>query len=232
MERPDLLVLVRHAESLRNSVKRGATYFADDEMRRTVRGTPDHEIPITDTGMRQAFETGKALRNRFGLFDYIYDSGYLRTVQTRELLLSAYSEQEREKMKVRSNLFIRERDPGFAYDMTEEEADRAFPYLREYWKTFGGFFACPPGGESLAQVTERVYQFLNMLFRDRVGERILVVTHGGTLRSFRFLLERWDYGKALKWPPGESPKNCGITTYNYSSEEKRLVLQDYNVISY
>ena len=60
--------------------------------------------------------------------------------------------------------FIRERDSGYAYDMTEEEAKKQFPWMEEYWKTFGGFFAVPPGGESYAQVAQRIYLFLDTIF--------------------------------------------------------------------
>lgn len=129
---------------------------------------------------------------------------------------------------MRHNIFVRERDPGFAYDMTTSEAETAFPYLHSYWETFGGFFARPPGGESLADVANRAYTFLNMLFRDRAGKKVFVVTHGGTLRCFRFLLERWTYEQALAWPKGQSPKNCGVTAYEYSPANGRLVLACYN----
>ena len=58
--RPSALVLVRHAESLRNKVKKGSTYFADDAARRMIRGIPDHKISLTKEGIRQARKTGKA----------------------------------------------------------------------------------------------------------------------------------------------------------------------------
>lgn len=70
--------------------------------------------------------------------------------------------------------------------MTTTEAEAAFPWLQGYWDTFGRFFARPPGGESLAEVATRVYLFLGMLFRDRPQQRILVVSHAGTLRVFRY----------------------------------------------
>lgn len=231
MNRPSLLVLMRHAESMRNFVKRGRTYFADDDSRNAIRGIPDHLIDITPEGERQAIETGPHLRNRFGVFDYVYHSGYRRTKDTMRGALTAYTEEERERMQIRRNLFIRERDPGHTYDMTEEEAEAAFPYLREYWKTQGGFFAQPPGGESIAQVVERVYLFINMLFRDRAGQKVLVNTHGGTIRAFRFLLEKWNYEQAIHWPEqATSPMNCGITVYEYDHAEKRLVLREYNTV--
>ena len=230
MNRPALIVLVRHAESARNLAKQGMTYFADEEARKTVKGIPDHEIPITGGGKARAEETGHVLRERFGVFDYAYHSGYLRTIQTLDLVLKAYPENERSLIQVRQNMFIRERDPGYTYDMTVGEAERIFPWMHDYWETFGGFFSRPVGGESLADVVHRVYEFLNMLFRDRAGKKILVVTHGGTLRCFRFLLERWVYEQALRWPPGQSAANCGVTIYEYDRALKRLVLREYNTV--
>jgi broad specificity phosphatase PhoE len=232
IERPALLVLVRHAESARNKAKQGTVYFADEEARRTVRGVPDHKIALTEEGMVQAEKTGVYLRTRFGIPNYLYHSGYERTIQTADQILKAYPAEESKKVRVRMNPFIRERDPGYTYDMTETEVAAAFPHLEEYWQTFGGFFARPPGGESLAEVAERVYTFLNMLFRDRAGKKVWVVLHSGTLRAMRFLLERWPYEQATHWPPGQSPENCGITVYQYDPEQERLVLREYNTVAW
>ncbi len=152
------------------------------------------------------------------------------TNETANRILEAYHERRRKQIQVRMNSFIRERDPGYAYDMTTEEAQAHFPYLEEHWKTFGGFFSRPPGGESLDDVAKRVYTFLNTLFRDRAGQKVWAVIHGGTLRAVRFLLEHWTYDQALSWPEGESPENCGVTVYEYDKKEQRLVLKEYNTV--
>jgi broad specificity phosphatase PhoE len=56
----------------------------------------------------------------------------------------------------------------------------------------------------------------------------MLVTHGGTIRCLRFALEGWGYQQAEKWPPGQSPANCGVTTYQSTGE--RLELQAYNEV--
>ncbi|MHB8660545.1 MAG: histidine phosphatase family protein [Minisyncoccota bacterium] len=228
--RPSRLILIRHAESIRNKAKKGSVYFADDDSRNQIKGIPDYKIPLTEHGHEQARQTGIKLRELFGVPDYLYHSGYCRTVETATGILTAYTSEESQRIKVRKNHFIRERDSGYAYDMTEEEARTAFPWLQQYWSTFGGYFARPPGGESLSDVSNRVYTFLNMLFRDRADQNIFVVTHGGTLRSFRFLLERWTYDQALRWPDGDSPKNSGVTHYEYDPTICRLLLKNYNSV--
>jgi broad specificity phosphatase PhoE len=229
LNRPSLLVLVRHAESDRNKAKKGLTYFADDAARRCVKGVPDYKIELTDDGLKQALITGTGLRAEYGTFDYAYHSGYARTAQTLNGILEAYTPEERNNIKVRENMFIRERDSGYAYDMTEEEARAAFPWLKEYWQTMGGFMGRPPGGESLADVCQRVYLFLNMLFRDRAGQKVLVVTHGGTLRAFRKLLEHWSYDRATEAFKTDPPLNCSVISYSCDQSSGRLV--PWNVYS-
>lgn len=225
---PALLVVVRHAESIRNQIKKDTVFFADDAARRVVRGTPDHQIELTPAGHEQARQTGQAIRERFGVFDYVYTSGYTRTEQTAEALLEAYADEERSRIRIERNLFIRERDPGYSYDMTEAEAKAAFPWLQEYWQTFGGFFSRPPGGESLADVTSRVDTFLTMLSREHAGQRVLLVVHGGTIRCLRLLLERWPYEKVVQLMQDDPPKNCGVTTYRRRSPDGPLELEEYN----
>ncbi|MCX6713373.1 MAG: histidine phosphatase family protein [Candidatus Vogelbacteria bacterium] len=229
--RPYRVIFIRHGESERNKVRKGSIYFADDEAREQVKGISDDKIPLTEIGWEQAKKTGLLLRSRFGKPDYLYHSGYLRTIQTTEGILNAYPLKERDQIRVRMSASIRERHAGYAYDMTKREAEAAFPWLAEYWKTHGGFIARPPGGDSLADVVERVYKFINMLFRDRAGMDVWAVTHGGTLRCIRFLFEHWTYDQAIAWPPGESPKNCGLTVYQYDPEAGRLVLREYNTVA-
>jgi broad specificity phosphatase PhoE len=223
--RPQLLVLVRHGESERNVVKKRNRFYLDDESRRAVKGIPDHLIPLTDAGRRQAGQTGVALRAEFGAFDAVYHSGYVRTRDTAEHLLAAYTPEERAAMHVRHHLFIREREQGHTYDMTEAEATAAFPWLQDYWTTSGPFFARPPGGESLAQVCERVYAFLQKLARTMAGKRVLVVTHGGTIWCFRYVLERWTYEEAERRFRTETNPNCAVTAYRLDDAVRGLALQ-------
>jgi 2,3-bisphosphoglycerate-dependent phosphoglycerate mutase len=227
--RPSLLVLIRHAESARNKAKAGHAHYQDDEARQAVRGIPDYKIPLTEEGHRQAKLTGEALIQRFGRPDYLYHSGYKRTQDTAQAILEACTPEDRARIQVRENPFIRERHAGYTYDMTAAEAERYFPFFQEHWETHGQFIAEPPGGESLISVLERVYLFNGTLFRDRVGQKVFVVTHGGTLRCFRYWLEHWSYEDALRWPEGQSPENCGYTVYE-PNEEGRLKLAEYNTV--
>jgi broad specificity phosphatase PhoE len=147
--RPGELILIRHPESARDKARKGSIFIADENARKGVAGAPDHEIALTPDGREQARQTGACLCANHGAPDYLHHSGYRRTVQTAEGILCAYPENQRTGIKVRANQFIRERDPGFAYDMTDQEAAVAFPWLQEYWRTFGGYFARPHGARAL-----------------------------------------------------------------------------------
>jgi broad specificity phosphatase PhoE len=228
--RPALLVLVRHGESMRNVAKKRNRFYLDDEARRAVAGVPDHRIPLTAEGHRQACVTGASVRARFGVFDTVFHSGYRRTVDTTNAILAAYTDEERSRMRVRHHLFIRERDAGHAYDMTDAEAMAAFPWLQDYWTTFGPFFARPPGGESLAQVCERVHSFLQKLARTLSGRRVLVVTHGGTLWCFRYVLEGWTYEEAEQRFRTEAIRNCSVTAYERDESGHRLRLTESGTV--
>jgi broad specificity phosphatase PhoE len=131
-------------------------------------------------------------------------------------------------MRVRHHLFIRERDQGHAYAMTDAEASAAFPWLQDYWNTFGPFFARPPGGESLAEVCERVYTFLQKLARTMAGKRVMLVTHGGSIWCCRYVLERWTYEEAEQRFESEQIRNCSVTSY--ALECGRLELKEAGVV--
>ena len=69
-----------------------------------------------------------------------------------------------------------------------------------------------------------------MLFRDRVDQRVLVVTHGGTLRAFRFLLERWTFEDTVVHLRDDRTPNCSVTTYELDPEVRHLRLRDLNEV--
>jgi hypothetical protein len=40
-----------------------------------------------------------------------------------------------------------------------------------------------------------------------------------------------EHERVLRWPEGQSPKNCGITVYRYDEELGRLALEEYNTVA-
>lgn len=209
---PRLLVVARHAESVRNVAKAGQVFFPDPEARRGLEGEADHEAGLTELGREQAAALGRCLAAAFGTFDVVYHSGYRRTRETAELAIAAIGPDAPAPL-VREHIFLRERDPGYAFNMTQDEAAAAFPWLQPYWRTVGPFFARPPGGESLADVAGRVQMFFERCEPELAGRRVLLVTHAGAVRMIRFLLEGWTHDEApARWQT-EPVSNASFVTY-------------------
>ena len=223
--KPSLLVIVRHGESMSNEKKENG--FVPAFIKDEFINLSAQNVPITTKGKHQSMVTGDNIKNKYGLFDYIYSSPFVRTRETTKGLISPYNELEKAKMQYRENVFIRERDAGYGFAMTKEENERHFPWLRQYWDVHGNFYATPPGGESMANVVQRVHLFIGTLLRRRVGQKILIVTHGGTIRCFRYILEHWTPEQAEDYNGEGAPVNCGVTTYTVN-EQNKFVLQQYN----
>jgi len=223
--KPALVVLVRHGESMSNKKKENG--FIPSFVKDEFMDLSAQNVPLTPEGMKQAIATGKKIRKTYGIFDYVYSSPFTRTRETAKGLMSAYTEEERVKIAYRENLFIRERDAGYGFSMTKVENEYCFPWLSKYWKVHGNFYATPPGGESIAKVAERVYQFIGMLLQRRGAQKVLIVTHGGTIRCFRYILEHWSPEQAEICNNEGNPINCGVTTYAVN-EKNSLILKQYN----
>jgi probable phosphoglycerate mutase len=225
---PVLLLLERHSESYRNRIKGSNIYLPDDESTALIKGIPDHRISLTDEGTREAIATGAPLRAAYGDIDVAYDTGYLRTELTRRHTLAVYSPKALAQIKLRTNHLIHERLAGYVYDMTDAEVRRHFPWFEAHWNTFGPFYTTPPGGQSQETVCNNVYRFVGIMRKHRAGKKVLVVTHGGTIRAFRFCLEKWTPDQYIENYSVDPPKNCGITAYVFDPGSKRLKLVEYN----
>lgn len=226
---PKLLVLVRHGESLLQTAKDGQPYLPSEAAAEIIRPRPDHEIPLTELGKQQALQTGEWLRQRFGVFDAVYHSGYTRTIETTSALVHAYPPEELTQMRFYESYLIREREIGYTYRMTAEEVAKHFPWYSGHVETFGEFYSRPPGGQSQADLCDQVARFLDELNRFQAGRKVLLVTHGGTIRALRFNLEHWTasgYVQSLH----DRPRNAGVTVYQANSAGTKLELERSNFV--
>jgi probable phosphoglycerate mutase len=230
MHLPSQVVLVRHAESTLNVAKaKSPVFFKTEEARLPFLGVPDHEIDLTPRGEQQAAETGAALCRNGLAFDVAYHSGYKRTVRTLEEILGAYPGTRAANVDIHYSILLREREPGYTYNMTEAEAALYFPWLQEYWAMQGPVFARPPGGTSVADVIERTLLFLNDMHAQHRGQKVLLSLHGRVYTAIRFLYERWTYEELESFLRGKGPRNCCVTIYEPSDSGHTLVLRDYDL---
>ncbi len=148
------LILVRHAES-------------EGNRDRIFTMTP--AVPITERGAEQARESGLLIRERFRPA-HVVSSPYLRARQTAAIIADVLGHGR--EVEIVANL--RERDYG---ELAGQPDDTPRPDLdpTRYWEW------CPPGGETLDAVAERVGAVLDAIANSWPGEDVVVVSHGGVM---------------------------------------------------
>lgn len=128
-----------------------------------IQGSTD--IPLNAVGRRQAEATGRLLVRRE--WDGIYSSPLSRAFETASIIASAVGLGRPDTIDG-----IVERNYGAAEGLNWEEIERQFPDNTPI-----------PGRETRLEVAARVLPALVGLASSRPGTALLVVTHGGVIRS-------------------------------------------------
>lgn len=213
----DEIVLVRHGETDRNTARRIGKFIATSEELHKMGILPDYLVPLNLRGRRQAACLGQIIKKRHPSClesNIFFDSGYLRTIETLDVILSTWGQESARNPVRESHLELREREGGYPFNMSVTELCRYFPWYLEYASIVGPFFERRPGGESIADVCLRVHMFLNSLRRKRKGQKVFIVTHGGVMLAFRFWLERWSLDKSDGlFTKGNESRNCNVLIY-------------------
>ncbi|ORY80284.1 histidine phosphatase superfamily [Leucosporidium creatinivorum] len=176
----NLLVIIRHGQSETNA----SGIF-----------TGLLDPPLTHQGRDEALSLGHFLLDRYpptssaSPFTHAYTSPLQRASTTLEIILSAFPAFARPAITVTPAL--NERDYGQLNGRSKKEvAEEYGAEQTEEWRR--GYEAAPPGGESLEMTVKRVWRYYEEEIRPRLlkGERLLVVSHGNTLRGLVMALER------------------------------------------
>ena len=149
---PTVTLLLRHGQTPMSVQKRYA-------------GRTD--APLTDTGIQQAAAAAKRLASA-GI-DAIVTSPLQRTVQTAEAVAAVTG------VPVTADEGFRETDFGDWDGLTFAEVRERWPAEMTAWLADPQI--APPGGESFAEVSERVTAALARVLADRAGQRVLIVSH-------------------------------------------------------
>lgn len=144
------LYLVRHGET-------------DWNRQRRIQGLTD--IPLNDTGRRQARETAELLGRR--RWDAVFASPLLRARETGQIIAAGLGLPEPQLLPG-----LVERNYGEAEGMDFVEIERLFPNRGDV-----------PGQETREAVVARVVPALLALAAEHPGEALVVVSHGGAIRA-------------------------------------------------
>ena len=155
------LVLVRHGET---------------EWNRTGRWQGHADVPLSAEGRRQARYLAAALRLEGAVFDHIYASDLGRALETAQIVGDALN------LPVHPLVELREIDIGGWSGLTSDEIRAAHP---DEWTRFenDADFRRGVHGETMAEFRARVGKVLDHLVETHRGQRLLIVTHGGSIRA-------------------------------------------------
>ncbi|MEA5454665.1 histidine phosphatase family protein [Sinomonas sp. JGH33] len=191
MSAPRQIIMVRHGQSAANM---------DTSIYERV---PDYRIPLTELGLQQAREAGRALREKLdGEKVCVYVSPYLRAYQTFDALgIADLAERVIEEPRLREQDWAN-------YQVPEDiEVQKG---LRD---SYGHFFFRFREGESGSDVYDRVSSFMETLYRHwdkpAYAPNTLLVTHGLTMRLFCM---RWFHWTVEYFESLNNPENGAVHT--------------------
>lgn len=222
------IYLIRHGQSQGN---------ANKDIYKTI---PDYALRLTEKGRSQAINRGINIGKDIlypGESAYFYCSPFYRTRDTLDGVLNGiakgwtqkFLQSDEEKGPFYSPTTVpkfyekciyedsrlREQEwgqlPGKGFDENaEKERDHFGPYYYRF-----------QGGESCADVEDRISSFLNTLWRDFQKEdfpnKIFIITHGMTMRVF---LKRWFHRSVEEFESWANPENCGMVCIKEYKDEK------------
>ncbi|MBO8126213.1 MAG: histidine phosphatase family protein [Firmicutes bacterium] len=192
-----LVYLVRHGETDWN---RGAR----------IQGQQD--IPLNELGRRQAEAVAGYLKAlRFG-YDCIYCSDLARARETAEIIAAQWG------VEVVPRRDLRERNFGKLEGTTFQEARETYADL------FRAYAEDPintrfPDGESTWDLAARAKGFLEYLRAEHSNEAVMVVTHGGFIRTLLALV----LGLPLEHRDRLEVTNAGVSVVRLSEDGDKVL---------
>lgn len=179
------LILVRHGETEEN------------RLRQYIGRT---DVPLNERGREQALAVAQRMENM--LIHQVVHSPYRRTLETAKLILQ--SQEAWRSVAWRVDHRLEELHFGEWEGLTYQQVEQLHPERLWAWYDDPWKFP-PPQGESLADLEQRVAEWVEELVDDRQEETWLVVSHGGPLRWFlaEHVLRDRSRFHALKWATGQ-----------------------------
>ncbi|MDQ4082719.1 MAG: histidine phosphatase family protein [Actinomycetota bacterium] len=162
--------------------------------------------PLNEDGRRQAREFAEQVAGE-GIVA-IYSSPLRRALETAEIV------GNRLGLEVTPVDALREIDVGEWQGLTRSEVEERYPEAFARWIGFGQGWE---HGETYEQMGKRVRDALRELAARHPGEVVLVVTHGGPVRTALAEAQGISHEEARRRGAGAPILNCGVS---------RLVLED------
>ncbi len=185
----------KHATSVEvTAVRHGQT---DWNAKGLVQGEDD--IPLNDTGRKQAAERAQALKGK--KFDVVISSDLSRARETAQIIADALGLPLGEAWHE-----LRERKLGTWSGKTVEEIHAMHPSRAKGNPAFHP--GTPENGESLQHFIARVEKAYERLLREYPGKKVLLVAHRGTVQALLTISGNLTHSQAID----AAPSNGGDVT--------------------
>ncbi|MCW2533002.1 MAG: Broad specificity phosphatase PhoE [Blastococcus sp.] len=208
---PSVLWLVRHGESMGNVADARAHEAGAGRLDLDIR---DPDVPLSDTGRRQAEALGRWLASlpEDERPTAALSSPFARALTTAQLATAGLD------VRVRTDERLRERDFGAFDRMTGAGIREQYPDEAGRRDLLGKFYYRPPGGESWADVALRVRSLLATEALRHDCERLIIVAHQAVIMVFRYVLEELTEQELLEVDKEEQVANASLTRYELDAD--------------
>ncbi len=232
-QRPAAIWLIRHGESAGNKARDEAE--ADGRAVIDI-AERDMDVPLSDLGRNQADAVGRWIADLTGgagstevsAPTVVYVSPYVRAVQTADLALEAAGLTGLSRIVDER---LREREFGILDGLTIRGIRERFPEEADRRARLGKFYHRPPGGESWADVAQRVRSVLTEIGREHPGERVLIVAHQVVILLVRYVLEQLSEAEILEVGRGDEIANCSLSRFESDADSGTVTLRAWNETS-
>jgi broad specificity phosphatase PhoE len=221
----DWLGIVRHGESTGNvaaaAAETGRLELIDIPQR-------DADVPLSDTGRRQARAVGRWLAGLPDPPGAVVTSPYLRAVQTAEVAIATAGVE----VPLLRDERLRDRELGVLDLLTTYGVRQRMPDEAARRDRLGKFYYRPPGGESWADVALRLRGVLGDLRLDHGGGRVLLFGHEAVVYLLRYLLEGLTEADLLTIAGDGALANCSVTSWVRRDGAPGMSVVDFNRVDH
>lgn len=187
------------------------------------------DIPLSNNGIEQALNMVNSISEEE--IDIVFVSNLLRAKETAALLMQAYYELKKDKypvfmdsitvtstnyIPILSDKRINERYYGVIEGLNKKQVEKQYGKQKSFhWRR--GWTDAPENGESLCDVYNRVFQFLNdsVIPMLNNNKNILIICHQNSMRAMKIFAEHIEKDKVEQ----VEFENGRLIKYDYVSGE-------------
>lgn len=197
------VIMVRHGESMANKENKFAGSRTD--------------AALQERGLRQAELTASYVAENYEIAN-VYTSDLQRAYITGKCVADKFG------LEVIVRKELREIDGGHWEGLTFDDMEARYPEEFKLWVTDYGHSGCP-GGETVAQVAERVMAAVTRIAEENPGKTVLIATHASPVRVMQGLVQNGGLDDLNRIPWAA---NASLTVLEYEDGKWRCTAASLN----